>query len=191
MGPTLQSSIRGDASSVAVIVPSRPKPLVVTYRELLDEVASFQRKLAAVGIGRASPVSIAVVNSYEFIVSFLATSWQRAIAAPLNPAYKQDEFEFYIEDVKTALVLVPKGDYEKNSPAVRAAKKFNAAVAECYWDPVKKEVALDVKELGILKGKGSQPVLQAEPDDIALVLHTRLASYPKVDRVHGILLTPV
>ena len=173
MGPTLQNSVKGDPKSVAVIVPSKPSPLIVTYSELLGEVASFQKKLAAIGIARGSPVSIAVVNSYEFIVSFLASAWQRGIAAPLNPAYKQDEFEFYIEDVKSAVVLVPKGDYQKASPAVRAAKKFNAAVAECYWDPARKEVALDVKELGLLKGKGGQPVLRAESEDVALVLHTR------------------
>lgn len=175
MGPTLQNSINGASGAVAVIVPSKPRPLTVTYRELIGEVAIFQKKLAAIGIGHGSPVSIAVVNSYEFIVSFLASAWQRGIAAPLNPAYKQDEFEFYIEDVKSAIVLVPKGDFQKSSPAVKAARKFNAAIAECYWDPVRSEVALDVKDLGQLRGKGPLPVLQADSEDVALVLHTRYA----------------
>jgi long-subunit acyl-CoA synthetase (AMP-forming) len=172
-GQTLQTAIQGASNSVAVIVPSKPNPLTVTYEALISEVSSFQQKLAAIGIGHGSPVSIATVNSYEFIVSFLAASWQRAIAAPLNPAYKQDEFEFYIDDVKSAIVLVPKGAYQAGSPAVKAAKKFNAAIAECYWDDGKKTVALDVKELGQLKGKGKQHVLKAQPDDVALVLHTR------------------
>jgi long-subunit acyl-CoA synthetase (AMP-forming) len=158
---------------VAVVIPSKPNPLTVTYKDLTSECSSFQRKLAAIGIGHASPVSIAVVNSYEFIVSFEATSWQRGIAAPLNPAYKQDEFEFYIEDIKSALVLVPRGAYKADAPAVRAAKKFNAAVAECYWDDGKREVALDVKHMGQLEGKGKQQVLKAQADDVALVLHTR------------------
>lgn len=170
---TLKSSIAGAGSSVAVIIPSKPAPLTVTYRDLLAECSSFQRKLAAIGITHASAVSIATVNSYEFIVSFLATSWQRAIAAPLNPAYKQDEFEFYIDDIKSALVLVPKGAYEANAPSVRAAKRFNATIAECYWDAAKGEVALDVKELGQLRGAERSPVLSPQPDDVALVLHTR------------------
>lgn len=181
---TLQSAIQGASDSVAVIVPSQPQALTVTYKDLVSEVAKFQQKLAAIGITKESPVSIALVNSYEFIVSFLAASWQRAIAAPLNPAYKQDEFEFYIEDVKSAIVLVPRGAYQNASPAVKAARKFNAAVAECYWDAARKEVALDVKELGQLQGKGKgtqQPVLKPEPDDIALVLHTSgTTSRPKV-----------
>jgi long-subunit acyl-CoA synthetase (AMP-forming) len=177
-GPTLKTAIQGSGQSVAVIVPSKPVPLTVTYDGLKSEVISFQKKLAAIGISKGSPVSIATVNSYEFIVSFLAASWQRGIAAPLNPAYKQDEFEFYIDDVKSAIVLVPRGAYQAASPAVKAAKKFNAAIAECYWDQVKREVALDVKELGQLKSKGKQPVLEAQPDDVALVLHTRLVSTP-------------
>ncbi|KAI1344790.1 peroxisomal-coenzyme A synthetase [Xylariaceae sp. FL0016] len=178
---TLQSSINGDSSSVAIIVPSRPEPLTITYQQLLAECSSFQKKLAAIGIAHGSPVSIATVNSYEFIVSFLAASWQRGIAAPLNPAYKQDEFEFYIDDIKSAVVLVPKGAYQANAPSVKAARKFNAAIAECYWDDVKQEVALDVKDLGQLNGKGGVSILKAQPDDVALVLHTSgTTSRPKV-----------
>lgn len=173
MALTLQTAIRGATDATAVIVPSKPQALTVTYLDLIRETAAFQAKLAAIGITKGSPVSIATVNSYEFIVSFLAASWQRGIAAPLNPAYKQDEFEFYIEDVKSAIVLVPRGAYQASSPAVKAAKKFNAAVAECYWDEMTRSVALDVKELGQLQGLPAQPVAQPQPDDIALVLHTR------------------
>lgn len=176
---TLQTAIRGSPSSIAVIIPSKPSALTVTYKDLAAECSSFQRKLAAIGVGHGSPVSIAVVNSYEFIVSFEAAAWQRAIAAPLNPAYKQDEFEFYIEDIKSAIVLVPRGAFKADAPAVKAARKFNAAIAECYWDG--KEVALDVKDLGQLKGKGGRGVLKAESDDVALVLHTSgTTSRPKV-----------
>lgn len=179
-GLTLKTAIKGSPESTAIIIPGNPA-LTFTYNDLVSETAAFQAKLAAIGITTESPVSIAIVNSYEFIVSFLAASWQRAIAAPLNPAYKQGEFEFYIEDVKSAIVLVPKGAYESGSPAVKAAQKFNAAIAECYWDAAKGEVALDVKELGQLKDKRKEPVLTAKPDDIALVLHTSgTTSRPKV-----------
>lgn len=176
--PTLRSEIHGRDDATAVVIPSKPRALAVTYRDLRAECASFQRKLAALGIGHGAPVSIATVNSYEFIVSFLATSWQRAVAAPLNPAYKQDEFEFYIDDVKSALVLVPRGAYAAGAPAVRAAKKFNAAIAECYWDDARREVALDVKDPGQLKGRSRENVLEPQADDVALVLHTRYAVEP-------------
>lgn len=176
--PTLRGEIHGRDDATAIIVPSKPQALSVTYKDLRAECASFQRKLAALGISHGAPVSIATVNSYEFIVSFLATSWQRAVAAPLNPAYKQDEFEFYIDDVKSVLVLVPKGAYAAGAPAVRAAKKFNAAIAECYWDDARREVALDVKDLGQLKGGSRENVLDPQSDDVALVLHTRYTGEP-------------
>jgi acyl-CoA synthetase (AMP-forming)/AMP-acid ligase II len=88
----------------------------------------------------------------------------------LNPAYKQSEFEFYIDDLSSSLALVPKGAYAADAPAVRAARKYNAAIAECYWNG--KEVVLDVKESGKLKGVGSKGIEAAQPDDCALVLHT-------------------
>lgn len=130
----------------------------------------FGKKLANLGITPQAAISIALPNSYEFIIAFLAASWQRAIAAPLNPAYKQDEFEFYINDLSSALALVPKGSFSQDGPAVRAARKHKAGIAECYWDG--RVVVLDVKDMGKLAEKGNQSVQNARPEDVALVLHT-------------------
>ncbi|KAL1872256.1 hypothetical protein Plec18167_006859 [Paecilomyces lecythidis] len=167
---TLANTFGTDGSATAIIVPSKPQALTVSYKQLKSAVATFQAKLAKLGIRPGDAVSIALPNSYEFIVSFLAASWQRGIAAPLNPAYKQEEFEFYIDDLSSALALVPQGSFEKDGPAVRAARKYQAAIAECYWNG--KEVVLDVKDAGKLASKGNQQIETAQPDDIALVLHT-------------------
>ena len=169
MSPTtLEHAFSKDSTSTAVIVPGSPA-LTVTYKKLATDVKAFQQQLAKVGVSAEAAVSIALPNTYEFIVSFIAASWQRAIAAPLNPAYKQSEFEFYIDDLSSAIALVPKGAFAQDAAAVRAARKYNAAIAECYYNG--KEVVLDVKEAGKLAGKSS-PLLSAEPDDVALVLHT-------------------
>ena len=164
---TLANAFPLDSESTAVIVPGK-QALTVTYKQLAADVTAFQQKLAKLGITTGSAVSIALPNSYPFIVAFLAASWQRAIAAPLNPAYKQSEFEFYIDDLSSALVLVPQG--LADGPAVKAANKYKAAVAECYWNG--KEVVLDIKDEGKLKGNGNKTVEKAQPDDVALVLHT-------------------
>jgi acyl-coenzyme A synthetase/AMP-(fatty) acid ligase len=169
---TLSNSFQQNGDQPAIIIPYKPKALTVSYKELTSEVHSFQKKLAKLGITPEAAVSIALPNTYEFVVAFLASSSQRAIAAPLNSAYKQDEFEFYIDDLKSALALVPRGSFQKDGPAVRAARRFNAAIAECYWDPQRREVVLDIKDEGKLKGKGNQKVEVAQPDDVALVLHT-------------------
>ncbi|KAL8798234.1 MAG: hypothetical protein Q9182_006840 [Xanthomendoza sp. 2 TL-2023] len=132
------------------------------------------------GIVPQSAVSIALPNSYEFIVAFLATTRQRAIAAPLNPLYKQDEFEFYIEDLKSAAILVPRDFHPSNGPAIQAARKHHAAIAECFWNG--REVVLDVKDPGSLIDAEQQAPHEAQPDDIALVLHTSgTTGRPKAD----------
>ncbi|KAB8246911.1 putative coenzyme A synthetase [Aspergillus flavus] len=171
---TLAQSFSSRSADIAVVVPKRQTPLSpnlsITYQQLHAHVAEFQAKLAKLGVGHGGAVSLALANSYEFIVGFLGASWQRAIAAPLNPAYKQEEFEFYIDDLSSTLVLIPKGSYAQNGPAVRAGRKYNAAIAECYWNGT--EVVLDVKEQGKLAGSAGVTVGQAQPDDVALVLHT-------------------
>ncbi|CAK4033343.1 peroxisomal-coenzyme A synthetase [Lecanosticta acicola] len=166
---TLSNAFSSTSHATAIVVPG-PPTLDISYKQLYADVYSFQQKLAKLGISAGAAVSIALPNSYPFIVAFLAAAWQRGIAAPLNPAYKQSEFEFYIDDLSSSLVLVPQG--QANGPAVKAAKKYNAAVAECYQDPRTNEVVLDVKDNGKLAGKGNQPVEKAQPDDTALVLHT-------------------
>ncbi|ETN42379.1 uncharacterized protein HMPREF1541_01533 [Cyphellophora europaea CBS 101466] len=167
MASTLSSSFSHTSGQTAVIIPSEPA-LTVSYKQLDSDIQSFRKQLAELGIGHGAAVSIALINSYEFIVAFLATAYQRAIAAPLNPAYKQDEFEFYIDDLSSSLILVPKGAFAKNEPSIRAARKYGATIAECYLDGSK--VILDVKETK--KRATPQALLTAQPNDTALVLHT-------------------
>jgi acyl-CoA synthetase (AMP-forming)/AMP-acid ligase II len=168
MATTLANAFSKDSTLTAIIIPGNPA-LTVSYKKLSADVEAFQQKLANVGVTAQAAVSIALPNTYEFIVSFIAASWQRAIAAPLNSAYKQSEFEFYIDDLSSAIALVPKGAFAADAAAVRAARKYNAAIAECYYNG--NEVVLDVKEHGKLAGE-TAPLESAQPDDVALVLHT-------------------
>ena len=167
---TLSTTLPHTGQSPAIIVPGKPDALFISYQQLNSHVLSLQRKLANLGIAPQAAVSIALPNSYEFIVAFLAVSWQRAIAAPLNPAYKQEEFEFYVNDLSSAIALVPLGSFRRNEPIVCAAQKYKAAIAECYWDG--HEVVLDVKDSGKLSGTRGQVIQKTQSDDIALVLHT-------------------
>ncbi|KAI1001222.1 Oxalate--CoA ligase [Podosphaera aphanis] len=169
MATSLQNFFAADNDATAIIIPGKP-PLNISYQDLSAQVWSFQNKLAQLGLTPGAAVSISLLNSYEFVVSFLAICCQRGIAAPLNPAYKLEEVEFYINDLESAIILVPKGFYSQNGPAIQAANKSNVATAECYWNG--KEVVLDVKNEGKLQGKGNQALEKSRPDDVALVLHT-------------------
>jgi oxalate---CoA ligase len=166
---TLSSALQPSAKP-AVIIPTHPYPFTLSYSELLLQIETFQRILADLGINSGDAVSIALPNSLEFIVSFLAAANQRAIAAPLNPAYKEGEFDFYITDLESALILVPKGAVANNEPSVRAARKHGTAVAECYL--AGSTVNIDLKDKGRLVGKSPSTLATPQAEDVALVLHT-------------------
>ncbi len=50
------------------------------------------------GIGRGDRVAIVLPNGPEMAASFVAIA-AGATTAPLNPAYKRDEFDFYLADL--------------------------------------------------------------------------------------------
>ena len=169
---TLVNSLYASANTPAIIIPSKSREQTVTYGALTELVSDFQYKLAQLGIGPSNAVSIALPNGLEFAIAFLAASWQRAIAAPLNPAYKQEEFEFYISDLSSTLAIVPRDAVKQDAPIVRAARKHGAAVAECWYDAQRQDVVLELKVKGKLEGVAPRGTTRPNPDDVALVLHT-------------------
>lgn len=167
---TLFDCLSHEVDITAIIIPRQPAPIVLSHRELRRHVLSFQKKLAAIGITHHDAVAIALPNSLECVIAFLATSLQRALCAPLNPAYRQSEFEFYLNDLNAAVVLVPKGAIAENGEAIKAARACNTAVAEISWDGC--EVTLPKIELRGLAGRAQASVNMPETQDVALILHT-------------------
>jgi oxalate---CoA ligase len=64
----------------------------------------------------------------DFIIAFLAVTAARAIAAPLNAAYKESEFAFYLEDAGSKLLLLSGGLVHPGSPASAAPRAAAAAL---------------------------------------------------------------
>ena len=64
--------------------------------------------LAALGIQRGDRVATYLPNGLPTIVSFLAASIA-GTAAPLNPGYREDEVNFYLEDTGAKVLLCPPG----------------------------------------------------------------------------------
>lgn len=155
----------GELDHLAVAVTDGPR---YTYRELSEVVRSTAARLAGFGVRRGDRVALVAPNGAEAVVLFLAASLA-GTAAPLNPAYKEDEFRFYLEDTQAKVLLVPRGGGE----AARRACPPSCAVVD---------YALEGQELG-LDGPAAQTreAHGADADDVALVLHTSgTTSRPKL-----------
>src|ERR1700737_3515404 len=92
------------AGKTAIVLPEQN--LSVTYGALRSQVRAVSEQLAAAGVRRGDRVGIALPNGLPMIVSFLAASLA-GTAAPLNPAYKEDEFRFFLEDTNAKVLILP------------------------------------------------------------------------------------
>ena len=102
---TLRSLLSAGADdAVAISAPGRP---ALDYAGLRAHCDQIGRQLAAQGLGPEDRVAIVLPNGPEMASAFLAVASVMS-AAPLNPAYKQSEYAFYLEDLAPKLVIVEK-----------------------------------------------------------------------------------
>src|SRR6516164_5215964 len=86
---------QADPNHPAVIIPE--DHCSTTYQGLGRQVEALAASLQKSGLQAGDAVAIVLPNGLEYLVSFLAATWAKLIAAPLNSAYKNEEFRFYLE----------------------------------------------------------------------------------------------
>jgi acyl-CoA synthetase (AMP-forming)/AMP-acid ligase II len=141
----------------AIIVPEAG--IQVSYDSLRAQVAAMADALAATGIQRGDRVAMALPNGLPAIVSFLAAS-VAGTAAPLNPAYRQEEFAFYLEDTNAKALILPSDGGE--AARLAAGEKIPVLTASMETDGT----------VRLSSPSKSATASQPSADDIALVLHT-------------------
>jgi acyl-CoA synthetase (AMP-forming)/AMP-acid ligase II len=144
------------AGRTAIALPE--SNLRLSYGALRDQIDAVARALAGAGVKRGDRVGIGLPNGLPMVVSFFAAA-QAGTAAPLNPAYKEDEFRFYLEDTDARVLILPPEGLDDARRA--AAGKV----------PI---LTIDVDGTGVVNVSGSTraPYTPPSSDDIALVLHT-------------------
>jgi len=169
---TFESLVQvGADGAEAIAAPGRPALNFAGLRQLVaDTVAS----LNAMGIGRNDRVAIVLPNGPEMATAFIAVA-AGCTSAPLNPAYRAEEFEFYLSDLNARALIVEHGS---TSPAVEVARKLGVAIVELR---VADGAAAGHFTLhGDMTGTPTHGGM-AQPDDVALVLHTSgTTSRPKI-----------
>ena len=159
------------AGAPALAAPGRGPLDFDGLRALIERTAAT---LNGFGLGRGDAVAIVLPNGPEMAAAFLAAA-SAATAAPLNPGYRRDEFDFYLTDLEAAAVIVQHGI---ESPAREAAADRGIPLIELVPDETAPAGAFTL-ESG-LRGKAERPG-PAGADDVALVLHTSgTTSRPKL-----------
>jgi oxalate---CoA ligase len=171
---TISEFVKAGADDAPAL--NAPGGTALRYRDLRALVGDVAKSLASQGIGPGDRVGIVLDNGPEMAAAFLSIG-SAATAAPLNPTYRADEFEFYLTDLNAKLLVVAAG---KDSPAVAVAQKLGVPIARLTPHPDRGAGTFSLTYEG---GSAAHavPVRAATPDDIALVLHTSgTTSRPKI-----------
>ena len=140
-----------------------------TYAELLTQVERLAGQLAGAGISSNDRVAIVLENGAAAAIAFLAVV-SCATAAPLNDAYREQEFAQYFRDLRVRAVISRPG----NGAVDRATPP----------DALRLSLTSDVAGYGLRHDGVALPEarpLRSREDDVALVLHTSgTTSWPKI-----------
>ena len=130
--------------------------------------------LNRIGIGRNDRIALVLPNGPEAAASFVTIACA-ATTAPLNPAYKAEEFAFYLSDLNARAVVIADG---MDSPARGVAAARGIPLVALVPGAAAGDFSLRAD--GPASGPAARPG-PAHADDVALVLHTSgTTSRPKI-----------
>jgi acyl-CoA synthetase (AMP-forming)/AMP-acid ligase II len=145
----------------AVVLPE--DRFTTSFQSLNEQVESLASVLAAGGLPPGERVAVVLPNGLEYLASFLAVTRARLVAAPLNPAYKAEEFRFYFEDAGARALIA--------SPEMFLARDVARELGLPVWTPTRDaagRVGLEGEGLAATAREATPPL----PQDVALFLHT-------------------
>ena len=164
----------GRAEAPALSAPGR-RPL--DHGGLRRLIADTIARLNALGIGRNDRVAIVLDNGPEMAACFVACA-SGVASAPLNPAYREDEFDFYLSDLRAKALIVARGS---TSPAVAVAERHGVRVLDLVVAPDAPAGAFTLEPRAALEGAPAAQGGFAEPSDLSMLLHTSgTTSRPKI-----------
>src|SRR5438093_1547872 len=89
-------------NALAFAAPGRPPLLYGPLRHYLDDGI---KRLWAMGVDRHDRIALVLPNGPEMALAFLAVS-AVATCVPLNPAYRADEFDFYLTHLPAKALMI-------------------------------------------------------------------------------------
>ncbi|CAK9310970.1 unnamed protein product [Citrullus colocynthis] len=138
----------------------------LTHERLQELIEHAAARLVDAGVNAGDVVALTFPNTVEYVIMFLAVIRCRATAAPLNPAYTAEEFEFYLSDSESKLLLTSK---EGIPSAQAAATKLN--IPQVKADLSSGDEFIDLSP-SATELKSNVAEIVNDPSDAALFLHT-------------------
>jgi acyl-CoA synthetase (AMP-forming)/AMP-acid ligase II/acyl carrier protein len=138
---------------------------VMDYASLRAQVLNTRQQLRSAGVRQHDRVALVLPNGPEMAVAFLAVA-SSAASAPLNPLYREAEFDFFLEDLAPRAIILLAG---QPSPARAAALQRGIPVLELQPLPSAPAGAFD---LIFTEMTPADDELLPAPRDVALILHT-------------------
>lgn len=137
----------------------------LTRAGLHSQIGKVVASLTAAGVGRGDRVAIVLPHGPELATACLGVM-AGAVAAPLNPEYRQDEYAFYLSSIRPRVVVV---EADRESPVRLAARALDIPVLELRPLP---GAPAGVFTLDVVPEPAAVPGAAPRADDGALVLHT-------------------
>jgi len=159
---------------------SAPGRTALDFHGLRSLISDTLATLNGLGIGRNDRVAIVLNNGPEMAACFVACACG-VTSAPLNPAYRADEFEFYLTDLRAKALIV---EQASASPAIAVAQKLGIPVIDLIVAPGAPAgrftlAARDARAAASVRAAANSGFAQA--DDLSMVLHTSgTTSRPKI-----------
>ena len=171
---TLTALLAAGANDATALHAPGGAPL--SYRALRAQVGRTIATLNALGIGRGDRVAIVLPNGPEMAAAFVGIAAGCA-SCPLNPAYRADEFEFYLADLNAKALVVERGS---SSPAVEVARKAGVRIIELVPGS-EGSGSFTLSAVDGAAGTASANGGPSQANDLALILHTSgTTSRPKI-----------
>lgn len=135
----------------------------MSYGRLLEVVDVAREALNSRGIGRGDSVAIVLNNGAHMAATFVGIA-SAATAAPLHPGLSEREFRDSLESLRAKALVIESGI---RTSAPNAADELGIPVLELVRADTDGGFRLGGSGIG-----GARTPSFAEPDDIALLLHT-------------------
>jgi acyl-CoA synthetase (AMP-forming)/AMP-acid ligase II len=155
----------GADDATAIGAPEAVPPL--SYRGLRELAQRTVADLNSLGIGRGHRVGLVLPNGPEAATAFLCVG-SGATTAPLSRGLTAEEFEFNLSDLHAKAVVIEAG---LDSPVRAVAAKLHIPLIELVPQRDRGAGTFSLRPLA-KNGAGAFDGGLAQPDDVALLLHT-------------------